>query len=373
MKYYIIAGEVSGDLHGSGLVRELRSQDPDAVFRGNGGDLMKKEGVEIVSHISDLDFMGFWEILVNLRKIFSLIRICKEDINKWKPDAVILIDYPGFNLRIAEFAKERGIRVFYYISPQIWAWKQGRIRRIKRSVDHLFVILPFEKVFYERFGYDVDFVGHPLLDAIEAFPVEDEDTFRKNNGLDDRPLIALLPGSRKQEIRRLLPVMIQVIPFFKNDFQFVIAGTSAVSSDYYRKKSRGAEFRLIYDQTYSLMTHSKAALITSGTATLEAALFNLPQVVCYKANPISYFIAKRLVKLNFISLVNLIIEREVVKELIQKDMNRQCAEKHLRDIISDSKKREQISADYVELRRKLGGKGASRTTAELIMKYSALK
>jgi lipid-A-disaccharide synthase len=369
MKYYIIAGETSGDLHGSHLVRELRAQDAGARFRGNGGDLMAAEGVEVVQHIRDLDFMGFMEILMNLRRILSYIRSCKEDVTSWKPDAVILIDYPGFNLRIAEYARKRGIKVFYYISPQLWAWKQGRIRKIRRYVDHLFVILPFEKEFYSKFNYHVDFVGHPLLDAMTVLPADNGKTFREQHGLDQRPIIALLPGSRKQEIRRILPVMLRVIPFFNHEYQFVIAGTTSVATGFYHRISRGAEVPVITGHTYSIMIHSRAALITSGTATLEAALLNLPQVVCYKANPVSYLIARKLVHLNFISLVNLILGREVVRELIQRDMNETATAFHLNEIIYNDEKREQIFADYVELRRKLGGEGASKTTAGLIVRY----
>lgn len=342
---------------------------PGARFRGNGGDLMAAEGVEIVQHIRDLDFMGFWEILVNLRRILSYLKNCKQDIAQWKPDAIILIDYPGFNLRMAEFAKKMGVPVFYYVSPQLWAWKQGRIRKIKKYVDHMFVILPFEKDFYARFHYEVDFVGHPLLDAMPALPTMDGDTFREQYGLDQRPIIALLPGSRKQEIRRILPVMLSVVPFFNHAFQFVIAGTSAVPKDFYDKISRGTQIPVVVGETYTLMKHAEAALITSGTATLEAALLDLPQVVCYKANPISYFIARKLVHLNYISLVNLILEKEVVKELIQSEMNDTTVAFQLNEIVFNNEKREQIFSDYVELRRKLGGKGASKLVAGLIVRY----
>jgi len=369
MKYYILAGEVSGDLHGSHLVREMKRVEPDALFRGNGGDLMVKEGVDVVQHIRDLDFMGFWEILINLRRILSYIDACKKDVDSWQPDAIILIDYPGFNLRMAEYAHRKGIKVFYYISPQLWAWKQGRIRKIKKFVDHLFVILPFEKEFFARFGYAVDFVGHPLLDAIPSLPEHDLIAFRARHSLDQRPIIALLPGSRTQEIRRILPVMLRVIPFFNQTFQFVIAGTSAVAPEYYQKLSRGTGIPIVFGETYDLMIHAEAALVTSGTATLEAALLDLPQVVCYKANPISFAIARKLVHLKYISLVNLILGKEVVKEMIQKEMNRTAVAFQLNEIIFNPEKREQIFADYVELRRKLGGKGASRVTAELISRY----
>lgn len=371
MKFFVIAGEASGDLHGSNLIREIRNIDSSAQFRCYGGDLMKSEGAEIVKHIGDLDFMGFWEIFINLRTILGYIKECKRDILEWKPDAIILIDYPGFNLRIAEFARKNNIPVFFYISPQIWAWKQRRIHKIKRNVDRLFVILPFEKEFYARFGYEVDFVGHPLLDAMSTLQSCDNETFRVQNQLSTKPIIALLPGSRKQEITRILPEMINVIPEFNNEFQFVIAGATSVSIDFYRKIIGSNNIQVIFEQTYNLLSQSEAALITSGTATLEAALLDVPQVVCYKANPVSYFIAKKLVRLKYISLVNLILNREVVKELIQKEMNAVNVTFHLRNLISDTKKREQILEDYVELKRKLGGKGASKVTAELILKHLA--
>lgn len=369
MKYYVIAGEVSGDLHGSNLIREIKNLDPDSEFRCYGGDLMQKEGADIVRHIRDLDFMGFWEILIHLRSILGFIKECKKDIASWKPDAVILIDYPGFNMRIAEYAKSHGLPVFFYISPQIWAWKQGRVKKIKRNVDRLFVILPFEKEFYARFGYEVDFVGHPLLDAMNTLPLKSAEAFRNINQLDEKPIIALLPGSRKQEINRILPEMVKVIPGLQSEFQFVIAGTTAVSIDYYRKTLGAHNLPVLFDQTYDLLSNSEAALITSGTATLEAAILDVPQVVCYKANPISYLIARKLVKLKYISLVNLILNREVVKELIQKEMNADNVMFHLKTLIFNKEKREQIMEDYVELKRKLGGKGASRSTAELIINH----
>jgi lipid-A-disaccharide synthase len=373
MKYYVVAGETSGDLHGSNLLREIKRLDPSASFRGFGGDRMEQEGTTLVKHIRDLDFMGFVEVLLNIRKILSLMKVCKTDLLQWKPDALILIDYPGFNLRMAEFAKQSGIKVFYYISPQLWAWKKRRIVKIRKFVDHLFIILPFEKEFYARLNYDVDFVGHPLLDAMEVLPLDESESFRKKHGLDERPIIAVLPGSRKQEIRRILPVMIQAVNAFGSTFQFVIAGTSNITHEYYRQLIGNAPVNLLYGQTYSLLMHARSAMVTSGTATLETALLNVPQVVCYKANPGSFFIAKKLVKLNYISLVNLILDREVVKELIQNEMNAENLLPELQMITSDSKKREQILKDYVELASKLGGKGASRKTAGLILKYLSAK
>jgi lipid-A-disaccharide synthase len=369
MKYYIIAGEASGDLHGSHLIRELKTLDPDAEFRCYGGDLMQREGAHIVRHVSDLDFMGFWEIFVNLRTILGMIRECKEDIAAYRPNAVILIDYPGFNLRIAEFARKAGYKVFYYVSPQIWAWKQGRIYKIKRNVDRLFVILPFEKEFYARFGFEVDFVGHPLLDSIENFRSAEMPPVKSGDVSGGKPLIALLPGSRKQEVKRILPVMLKVAESFDERYRFVIAGSTSVSEPFYRKIIGDQQIHICFEKTYELLMQAEAALVTSGTATLETAIFNVPQVVCYKANPISFLIAKRLVRLKYISLVNLIMDKPVVKELIQSEMNEYNVGTHLKKVLFDQKNREQILADYVELKRKLGGKGASKVTAELIMKY----
>lgn len=368
-KYYLIAGEASGDLHASNLMKEMVKLDPNASFRGFGGDLMQQQGAKIVRHISQLDFMGFLEILLHLRSILALLRDCRKDVLEWKPDAIILIDYPGFNLRMAEFAHREGIPVFYYISPQLWAWKQGRIAKIRRYVNRLFVILPFEKDFYARVRFDVDYVGHPLLDAMPESVNFDQEAFRLSHHLEEKPLIALLPGSRKQEIRRILPEMLAVIPLFSDEYQFVIAAAGAVPPEFFKKLTRGHKVTFLYGNTYPLLKACKAALITSGTATLEAALLEVPQVVCYKGNIISLAIARKLVKLKYISLVNLIMDREVVKELIQEDLNKKALHHHLEEILFSDKKKEQIQDDYVELRQKLGGKGASKTTATLILKY----
>lgn len=368
LRIYVIAGEASGDLHGSNLIEELKNLYPGITFRGYGGDLMIKQGVDVIKHIKDIDYMGFWEVLINLRKILNMISDCKKDIINWHADAIILIDYPGFNLRIAEFAKKNKIPVYYYISPQLWAWKQRRINKIKRNVKRMFVILPFEKKFYARFNYKVDFVGHPLLDAMKTLSETSSKEFINKNGLKAKEIIALLPGSRKQEIKRILPIMIKTIKNFNDQYQFVIAGAPSVSHEVYKKIVDDTDVITVYDQTYDLLINSKAALITSGTATLEAALLNVPQVVCYKANCISYFIAEKLVHLNYISLVNLILERETVKELIQNSLTEETLTEELKKLIYDEKKREQIHKDYVELKRKLGGKGASKKTAELILK-----
>lgn len=370
MKYYIIAGEASGDLHASNLMKELRKKDPSAEFRCWGGDLMEQQGGEIVKHYRDLAFMGFIEVIANLFTIFKNIKFCKEDILQYKPDAVILVDYPGFNLRIAEFTHQRKLKTFYYISPQVWAWKKSRVYKIKKYVDRMFVILPFEKDFYARYNVDVDFVGHPLLDMINQLPPNDPKTFRKKNNLEeDKPIISLLPGSRKQEIKKMLSIMLTVIPEFP-DYQFVVAGAPSIDEDFYMEIINDNPVRLVSGQTHALLQNSFAALVTSGTATLETALFGVPEVVCYKGSYISYQIARRVVDqsiIKFISLVNLIMDREVVKELIQDDFTTQNLRLELNKITVDNKNRNQIITDYKLLAKKLGGSGASAKTAGLIL------
>jgi lipid-A-disaccharide synthase len=365
MKYYLIAGEASGDLHGSNLMKEISKLDAHAKFRCWGGDKMREAGGDMVMHYKDTAFMGFAEVAKNIGTIFKLLKKCKDDILQYKPDALILIDYPGFNLRIAGFAHENKIKVFFYISPQLWAWKASRVKIIKASVDKMFVILPFEKEFYKKYDYEVDYVGHPLLDAIAA--MHSSDGFLKKNNLTTEPLIALLPGSRKQEIAKMLPVMEKM----KNEFpqyQFVITGLSVNGKEFYTDMV-GNYIPVVYDQTYQLLAHSYAALVTSGTATLETALFQVPQVVCYKGSPVSYFIGKRLVDVKYIALVNLIMDKPVVKELIQNDFNIRNLNTELRKITEDEKYRSAIIADYKLLREKLGGTGASKRTAELITRY----
>ena len=370
MKYYIISGEASGDLHGSNLIRELRSLDTSAQFRCWGGDLMEEQGAHLVKHYRDLAFMGFTEVLMNIRTILRNIGFCKSDIAAWKPDVLILIDYPGFNLRIAEWAKKEGIKVFYYISPQIWAWKQSRVHKIKRIVDHMFVILPFEEEFYSRFDYKVHFVGHPLLDAIahrnRHKPSFAE--FAQKHGLGNKPVVALLPGSRRQEISTMLPIMLSVRGDFSRH-QFVVAGAPSQPREYYAKFLEGTDVKIIYNETYSLLQQADAALVTSGTATLETALFGVPEVVCYKGGYISYLIARRLIKVKYISLVNLIMDREVVKELIQDELNTSSLRNELNRLLNDTSYRHRMMDDLGELREKLGGMGASRKTAELMLKY----
>ena len=366
MKYYIIAGEASGDLHGSNLMKALIQKDPNAEFRFWGGDLMAAQGELLVKHYKDLAFMGFLEVAKNLRTILNNIKFCKQDIKSHKPDVLILVDYPGFNLRIAKFAKELGIKVVYYISPQLWAWKEGRVEIIKKYVDEMMVILPFEEDFYKKHGVHSHFVGHPLLDAISTLENITVDNFKAENGLNEKEIIALLPGSRKQEVEKMLKMMLSVRPYFK-EYQFVIAGAPSLPRDFYEAYVDD-NVHFVSNKTYDLLRCSKAALVTSGTATLETALLNIPEVVCYRGSKISYAIAKRLVKnIKYISLVNLIMNREVVKELIQDDLNTKNLVEELNKIL-EGEKRSQILNDYEFLREKLGGKGASEKAAEVILK-----
>jgi len=366
MKYYIIAGEASGDLHGSNLIKALKQKDSHAEFRFWGGDLMAAQGGIMVKHYKDLAFMGFLEVAKNLRTILNNIKFCKEDIRNHRPDILILVDYPGFNLRIAKFAKELGIKVIYYISPQLWAWKEGRVEVIRKYVDEMMVILPFEEDFYKKHGVHSHFVGHPLLDAISDLKDINIENFKSENRLNEKEIIALLPGSRKQEVEKMLDIMLSVRPYFK-EYQFVIAGAPSLPKEFYQKYT-DENVHFVSNRTYDLLRCSKAALVTSGTATLETALLNIPEVVCYRGSKISYAIAKRLVKnISYISLVNLIMDREVVKELIQNDLNTKNLVEELRKII-DGEKRIGILKEYELLRQKLGGSGASEKAAEVILK-----
>jgi len=365
MKYYIIAGEASGDLHASNLMKELKKLDDKPEFRCWGGDLMQQQGAHLVKHYRDLAFMGFAEVIANLRTILGNIKFCKQDILQYQPDALILVDYPGFNLRIAEFAKKEGFKVFYYISPQVWAWKKSRVFKIRKFVDKMFVILPFEEEFYGRYNYKVEFVGHPLLDAIESTDDTESETFRKQNHLDDKPIIALLPGSRKQEISKMLSVMLAIVKDFPT-YQFVVAGAPSQERSFYEQFIGSSRVHLVESQTYRLLQNAEAALVTSGTATLETALFEVPEVVCYKGSTISYQIAKRVIDrsiIKYISLVNLIMDKEVVKELIQSDFNAKNLGKELQKITHDIAHRNRILKDYKILKEKLGGGGASHKTA----------
>lgn len=369
MRYYIIAGEASGDLHGSNLMKALLNKDNNADIRFWGGDLMQAVGGELVMHYKERQFMGFAEVILNLRKVLGQIKFCKTDIEKFQPDVIVFIDNSGFNLRIAKWAKEKQYKTHYYISPQVWASRAGRVEKIKQDVDAMYCILPFEKEFYHKYNYDVHFVGHPLIDAIADRPQIEETIFRKEHNLSDKPIIALLPGSRKQEITKMLGVMLSLVNNFK-DYQFVIAGAPSQDFSFYESFIKQDNVNFISNKTYDLLSISTAALVTSGTATLETALFKVPQVVCYKANAISYMIAKRIITLKYISLVNLIMDREVVTELIQGDLNKKRLKKELTAIL-ETEKREQLFLEYYELEKKLGGRGASDNAAELI--YNAVK
>ena len=370
MKYYLIAGEASGDLHGANLMRALQQIDPKAEFRFWGGDRMEAVGGKLIKHYRDLAFMGFWEVVMNLRTILRNIDFCKRDITDFQPDVLIFIDYPGFNMRIAKWAKQRGIPTHYYISPQIWAWKENRIKAIKRDVDAMYVILPFEKDFYEgKHGYPVHFVGHPLLDAIAARKEVSMEVFKRENGLDERPIIALLPGSRKQEIAQMLSVMLSVVGSY-HQYQFVIAGAPSLGYDFYKQFIKEENVHFVSGKTYDLLSHSHAALVTSGTATLETALFRVPEVVCYRGNWISYQIAKRVISLKYISLVNLIMDAPVVTELIQGDLNTRNLKTELNKLLN-ADYREKLLKDYEALREKLGNEGASERTAQAI--YDSLQ
>jgi lipid-A-disaccharide synthase len=366
MKYYIIAGEASGDLHGSNLMKELFAQDKDAEIRFWGGDLMQSVGGNLVKHYKELAFMGFAEVIANLKTILNNIKFCKKDIARFQPDVLIFIDYPGFNMRIAKWAKQKNIPTHYYIAPQIWAWKENRIASIKRDFDKLYVILPFEKDFFEnKHQFAVDFVGHPLIDAIAAKTKKSSDQFKQDNNLSDKPIIAILPGSRKQEISKMLAVMLSVSSDFE-DYQFVIAGAPSIDNSFYHQFLKNKNIALVSNQTYDLLANATAALVTSGTATLETALFKVPEVVCYKGNWISYQIAKRIITLKYISLVNLIMDKEVVKELIQDQCNSKNIKAELQKLLQPES-RKLILEEYELLEKKLGGKGASAKTAALII------
>ena len=371
MKYYLIAGERSGDLHGANLLKGIKANDPNAEFRGWGGDMMQAEGMELVTHYKDTAFMGFLEVALNLHKISGFLKKCKADILNYKPDVVILIDYPGFNLRIAAFAKKEGIKTFYYISPKVWAWNQKRALKIKQNVDKMFVIFPFEIDFYKKFDYEVDYVGNPLMDAIEAF--HPDPNFKvKHNLHTDKPVIALLPGSRKQEIIGMLDLMLSVQPHFP-EYQFVIAGVKNLPSSLYEKYLSEGKGSIVYEATYDVLSIAEAALVTSGTATLETALLNIPEVVCYKTSGFSYAIAKRLIRVKFISLVNLIMDKLVVKELIQDDLNEQMIVNELKAILPGGAKRVQQLEDYKKLQELVGGSGASERAGGLMVKYLSEK
>lgn len=370
MKYYIIAGEASGDLHASNLMKQLNLLDPEAEYRCWGGDLMAAQGGDIIKHYKDLAFMGFWEVATHLRTILGNIDFCKKDILAYAPDVLVLVDYPGFNMRIAGFAKEHNIKVVYYISPQIWAWKTGRVHKIKRTVDRMMTILPFEKPFYAKYGYNADYVGHPLLDAVEVDIKERDDVqnFRSINNLDDRPIIAILPGSRKQELTKILPSMLEIIDDYP-DYQFVISQVKWLPESLYETLTKDKNVKLVKSQTYPLILNAEAALVTSGTATLETAILGTRQVVCYKTSGLSYQIAKTVAKdtIKYISLVNLILDKPAVTELIQHDLNTKRIREELTKILSDKETITRMNNDYHNLLDILGNRGASRKAAEIVV------
>jgi lipid-A-disaccharide synthase len=363
MKYYIIAGEASGDLHGSNLIKELLILDPHAEINAWGGDLMQNAGAKIVKHYRDLAFMGFTEVVMNLGTILKNIKFCKQNIIEFQPDCIILIDYPGFNLRIAQFAKKNNIKVIYYISPQIWAWKESRIHIIKKCVDEMLVILPFEKEFYAKHNMPVHFVGHPLIDAISSFKLDKE--FLIKNHLSDKPIVALLPGSRKQEISKILPIMLESINDIE-DIQIVIAAAPSVEIQFYKELITNKNITIVQNDTYNILSYAKAALVTSGTATLETALFEVPQIVCYKGGQISYWLAKQLIKVKYISLVNLIMDKPVVKEMIQDKCNAIEINTELKQILFNKELIVELKKQMLILKETLGGSEASKKAARII-------
>jgi lipid-A-disaccharide synthase len=365
MKYYLVVGERSGDLHASNLMKALKNLDTKAEFRFFGGEQMQAVGGTLAKHYQEMAVMGFWEVIKNLKKIASLLKFCKQDILSFKPDVVILVDFAGFNMRIAKFCKQNRIKNFYYISPKVWAWNTKRALKIKQNVDRMFVIFPFEKDFYKQFGYEVDFVGNPLLDAIKVFQ-KNPNFFRENQLSENQPIIALLPGSRRAEVENVLPLMLSVKKRFP-DFQWIVAGVENLPKNLYQICT-DLGVKVLYNQTYDLLSYAHAAIVTSGTATLETALFGVPQVVCYKTSNFSYQIAKRLIKVPFISLVNLVMDKKVVAELIQKDLHEESLKRELQKIISGND-REQMLEDYKLLQKKIGTAGASETTARKMWEY----
>lgn len=376
MKYYIIAGEASGDLHGSNLIKELRKLDASAIIRCWGGDKMQQAGGELVMHYRDLAFMGFWEVIKNIFTILRNLRFCKKDIEQFQPDTLVLIDYPGFNLRIAKWAKQKGFPVTYYISPQVWAWKENRVKMMKETIDKMIVILPFEKDYFKnKWNWEVEYVGHPLVEVIETVTGRREPGAKNSDpGTMNSNLIALLPGSRKQEILKKLPVMLEVSKAFP-DHQFIVAKAPGLDDDFYSSLlSSYRNVSAVSGKTYDLLMQAKAALVTSGTATLETALFGVPEVVCYKGSYLSYQIGKRLVKVKFISLVNLIMDKLVVKELIQHDMNAKNLEHELHGLLTNESRIAQMKKDYTDLKNKLSGQGnASAKAAAVIYNFISKK
>ena len=369
MKYYIIAGEASGDLHGSNLIKELHKLDTNAVIRCWGGDKMKAAGAILVKDYRELAFMGFTEVIKNLPTIFRNLSFCKKDILQHRPDILILIDYPGFNLRIAKWAKQQGLKIVYYISPQIWAWKENRVHGIKKYVDKMLVILPFEKAFYKKWNYEVEYVGHPLVEVIEEFENQKSkpDSYRVEN---QKLVIALLPGSRRQEILKKLPVMLQVANHYP-DYKFIVAKAPGLPDEFYNELLQPySNVDSVANKTYELLSQSQAALVTSGTATLETALFAVPEIICYKGNGISYQIAKRLIKIKYIGLVNLIMDKQVVKELIQDELTEKNLVAELDLLLTNENKKQLLAKDYADLKTLLSAGGhASYNAAKSIYDF----
>ncbi|MGA0557978.1 lipid-A-disaccharide synthase [Larkinella sp. VNQ87] len=367
MTYYLIAGERSGDLHGGNLIKAIRRHDADARFRAWGGEQMEEAGATLVRHYRTMAFMGFLEVVQNLGTIRRNLRDCQQDLLQTRPDVLILIDYAGFNLRMARFAKQHGIRVFYYISPKVWAWNQKRALKIKASVDRLFVIFPFEVDFFRNYEYEVDYVGNPLMDAIAGFQPDPD--YRENRQLSDKPIIALLPGSRHQEVAKMLPDMLAVVSSFP-DYQFVVSGVSNLPASLYNSLLAGfPDIPIVMDDAYNLLTVADAALVTSGTATLETALLNVPEVVCYKMSWVTFQVARRLIAVRFISLVNLILDREAVRELTQHLLTTDNLVRELKRILPGGPDHQRQQTDYAELRGKVGGPGASDRAGELMVTY----
>lgn len=367
MRYYIIAGERSGDLHGGNLVKALRQQDTNASLRGFGGEYMQQAGVDLTVHYKDLAFMGIVEVLTSLNKISNYIKKCKQDILEFKPDVIILIDYGGFNRRIAKFGKKEGIRVFYYIPPKVWAWYQSRALELKQNVDQLFVILPFEKPFFKKFDWDVDYVGNPVLDAVKAH-IPDNHFVTKYSFDNNLSLVALLPGSRKQELKTIIPLMANVVKKFPK-IQFAVAAVSNLDQSMYSELRALPNVKFVFEDTYNLLLHAKGAIVTSGTATLETALFRVPQVVVYKTSYITYRIVKWLINVPYISLVNLIADKEIVKEMIQGDANPEKVSNELDQLLHDKPYRNNMLKNYDEIIRILDIGSASENTAKLMVRY----
>lgn len=364
MRYFIIAGEASGDLHGANLIRGLRNTDPDAEIICWGGDKMLDSGGRLLVHYRELAIMGFWEVITRIGKIFKYLRQCKEHIIEYKPDLVILIDYPGFNLRIARYLNEKKIKVYYYISPKVWAWKKSRIKKIRQYISRMYVIFPFETEFFREHDMVVHYFGNPLVEVVDEGlqNASGRKEFISKYRLEDKPVIALLPGSRSQEIKKMLPLMARISDFYP-DYQFIVACIKSIDQPVYESFLQGRDIRLVFDDTYSILSNSQAALVTSGTATLETAIAGIPQIVCYKSSRLSYMIARILVSVRFISLVNLIMDREIVRELIQGSLNEKEVLRELNSILPGGWKRKIMLDNYGQLRKMLSGKGASSRVA----------